>query len=109
MKHVNYSFTESDVETCLFALTKLDSAHDYFDVFGGQAIINKQCALSAGEKLASGNLLAPNELHVLCVCITFCALVCQDPSVTDLETYQECMKYIFSLNKLDEALCSQIM
>ncbi len=111
MKHIEYSFTDSDIQTCIFALSLLDSAHSRYNVPAPQILINEHCALSATEKLASLNSsrLTPNELRVLCVCISYCALVCQNPSLAEPVVYKECMKYIFTLNKLRDLLCSQIM
>lgn len=109
MKHVTYTFTEADIEACLFALTKLYLLHDDDEITDAQIQINEQCALSAAEKLACGNQLTANELRVLCCCITCCNLVCQKVFSADDTTYKECMKYFFSLNKLDNELSSQIM
>lgn len=111
MKHIDYSFTDSDILACIFSLTQLHLLHDDDDdISDAQIAINEQCAVSAGDKLASGNVdrLTPNELRILCCCITYCNMVCQGEISTDSETYKECMKYVFTLNKLDNNLSSQI-
>lgn len=108
MKHITYSFTDSDVQTCLFALTQLHLLHDDSDISDAQIAINESCALSASKKLSTEEQLTANELRVLCCCITCCNLVCQGIISTDSQTYNECMKYVFSLNKLDQNLSSQI-
>ena len=107
MKHMTYSFTDSDIATCLFALSQLHLLHDD-EISEVQTKINEQCATSAISKLSSREQLSPNELRVLCCCITCCNLVCQGAIPTDNDTHEKCMQYVFSLNKLDNELCSQI-
>ena len=109
MKHVDYSFTESDIDACIFALTQLHLLHANEDISDVQIEINETCALSAGEKLLTRDEhLTANETRILCCCITYCHLICQRQIATDEDTYSECMKYVFSLNKLDQELCSQV-
>lgn len=110
MKHIDYSFTDSDIQTCLFALTQLHLLHTD-EVTDEQIFINEQCALSVSAKLSSRSIetITPNELRVLCCCITLCSLICQGTISVDNETYKACTNYIFSLNKLDNELCSQLM
>lgn len=109
MKHVSYTFTDADISTCLFALSQLHLLHNDDDISDIQIAINEQCAASAINKLNASEQLSANELRVLCCCITYCHLICQGEIKVDNETYQKCMQYVFSLNKLDEELSSQIM
>lgn len=110
MKHISYSFTDSDIETCLFALTQLNLLLDD-DISEAHVSINEQCANSAYEKLVLRNVeqITPNEMRVVCCCITYCNLICQGVISVDPETYKECMKHVFSLNKLDQSLASQMI
>ena len=108
MKHVEYQFSESDIDTCLFALAHLHLL-DNGEISDVQMAINEQCAISAAEKLTRRDEhLTNNEIRVLCCCITCCNLICQGIISADTETHKECMKYMFSLNKLDKNLSSQI-
>lgn len=109
MKKVSYCFSTSDIETCIFALSKLPLLHEEFDdVSEIQMNINESCALSASEKLSNGQQLTPNELRVTCSCITFCNGICSGDFQVSKKDYSDCIKYMFSLNKLDNELCSQI-
>lgn len=112
MKHIGYSFTTSDIKTCIFALTKLPLLHDLEDdISGAQILINEECGTSAANKLVAGEVerLTPNELRVLCCCITYCNSICQGVISTDPQTYNECMQYVFSLNKLDCELSDRVL
>lgn len=109
MKHIDYSFTDSDLKTCLFALTYLDMLHnDADDISHEQISINKQYAASACEKLTRANVetLTINEMRVVCACITFCNLICDGCISADANTVLKCMEYALSLEKLDKELCS---
>lgn len=107
MKRISYSFNKDDIPACLFALTQLDLLHDD-EISDIQVTINEQCAVSASNKLASSQQLTPNEIRVLCCCISLCNAICQGDFQADEDTRKECMRYMFSLNKLDKELCSQI-
>ncbi len=113
MKHIDYSFTTSDIKTCIFALTKLSLLHHDLegDISDAQILINEKCGISAANKLAAGKVeqLTPNELRVLCCCITHCNSICQGVISTDPQTYNECMQYVFSLNKLDCELSDRVL
>ncbi len=111
MENIKYCFDDSDIETCLFALTKLPLLHEEIgDISDTQVYINEECAISISGKLANHNLehIHPNELRVLCLCIKFCDGVCHGEYAVSKNCYQECMKFMFSLNKLSNCLCSQI-
>lgn len=75
MKHISYSFSNSDIEAITFALTILPSLG--IEETEAQAAINYQCCCSAGEKLIN-----QGELEV------------------DQETKQKCSSYLFTVNKL---------
>ena len=108
MKKIDYSFSSSDIDACIFALTQVDLLHDD-QVPEVQRNINIQCATSAASKLIHNDVnLTANELRVLCCCITYCNLICNGSISIDPDTYKQCMKYVFSLNKLDNELSSQI-
>lgn len=110
MKNVKYSFSDSDIETCLFALSKLSLLHEDVDISDAQIDINEQCAISISNKLIAHDFesILPNELRVLCCCITLCDCICHGEFPASKEDYQECTKFMFSLNKLNNSLCSQI-
>lgn len=111
MKHIKYDFHDSDIETCLFALTKLSLVHEDTDgISDAQININEECAVSVSEKLIRHDFehILPNEIRVLCCCIMFCDGVCHGEYTVSKDCYQECMKFMFSLNKLNNSLCSQI-
>ena len=60
MKHISYSFSNSDIEAITFALTVLPSLG--IEETEAQAAINYQCCCSAGEKLLKHDTnIAPNE------------------------------------------------
>ncbi len=108
MKHVTYNFSNSDIDACLFSLSHLDVLHDD-EISDAQVSINEHCAISAGKKLIAHEHLSANELRVLCCCITCCHLICTGEMSVDSDIKKECMQYVFTLNKLDSELCSQIM
>lgn len=63
MKHISYSFSNSDIEAITFALTVLPSLG--IEETEAQAAINYQCCCSAGEKLLKHDTnIAPNEFRV---------------------------------------------
>lgn len=103
------TLTESDISSCVFALSKIQDLHKHFDdISDAQKIINESLALSATEKLLSSQLLSNNELRVLYGCITFCNSVCHDLLDKYPRLYKECMPHFFTLNKLDKTLSSVI-
>lgn len=64
MKHISYSFSNSDIEAITFALTVLPSLE--LEETEAQAAINYQCCCSAGEKLLKHDTnIAPNEFRVI--------------------------------------------
>lgn len=66
MKHISYSFSNSDIEAITFALTILPSLG--IEETEAQAAINYQCCCSAGEKLLKHDTnIAPNEFRVILV------------------------------------------
>ena len=111
MKHVDYSFTESDIDACVFALTQLHLLHaneDISDVQPGRPEgacrggrhtyqTDKNIRLRGKTEIPCDDLTA-NETRILCCCITYCHLICQRQIATDEDTYSKCMKYVFSLN-----------
>lgn len=111
MKNIKYCFNNSDIKTCLFALTKLPLVHENIDdISDTQIDINEECAISVSEKLIQHDFehIQLNEIRVLCCCIMFCDGVCHGEYAVSKDCYQECMKYMFSLNHLNNSLCSQI-
>ena len=110
MFFIQYNFDDSDIETCLFALTKLPLLHKDSEISELQIATNEQCCISVSKKLSNRHIekITANELRVLCCCITFCNLICQGTISTDFETYQSCAKHKSILDKLDNELSSQI-
>ena len=88
MKHISYSFSNSDIEAITFALTILPSLG--IEETEAQAAINYQCCCSAGEKLLKHDTnIAPNEFRVILASLQ-----------VDQETKQKCSSYLFTVNKL---------
>lgn len=109
MKHLKYTFTDSDFDPCIFSLTILPLLNEQTSDI--QASINEKCATSVYKKLLEKRVedISPNELRVLCCCITYCHLICKKEVDADKKIFDECIKYTFSFNKLNSRLCSQIM
>lgn len=99
MKHITYSFSDSDIKTILFTLTILPSLE--LEESEVQADINYQCCCSAGEKLInhSDNILA-NEFRVIYASLQAAQMVNQNELVVDSELKKECINHLFSINKL---------
>ena len=92
MKHISYSFSNSDIEAITFALTVLPSLG--IEETEAQAAINYQCCCSAGEKLLKHDTnIAPNEFRVILASL-------QGELEVDQETKQKCSSYLFTVNKL---------
>lgn len=99
MKHINYSFSDSDIEAITFALTILPSLG--IEETEAQAAINYQCCCSAGEKLIKHrNDIAPNEFRVILASLHAVQLINQNELKVDAETKKECSNYLFTVNKL---------
>lgn len=99
MKHISYSFSDSDIETITFALTILPSLET--EETEAQAIINYQCCCSATEKLIKHDTnIMPNEFRVILVSLQAVQLINQGELEVDQETKQKCSGYLFTVNKL---------
>ena len=93
MKHISYSFSNSDIEAITFALTVLPSLE--------LEAINYQCCCSAGEKLLKHDTnIAPNEFRVILASLQAVQLINQGELEVDQETKQKCSSYLFTVNKL---------
>lgn len=99
MKHINYSFSDSDIKAITFALTILPSLG--IEETEAQAAINYQCCCSAGEKLIKHRTdIAPNEFRVILASLQAVQLINQGELEVDSETKKECSGYLFTVNKL---------
>ena len=99
MKHISYSFSNSDIEAITFALTVLPSLG--IEETEAQAAINYQCCCSAGEKLLKHDTnIAPNEFRVILASLQAVQLINQGELEVDQETKQKCSSYLFTVNKL---------
>lgn len=100
MKHISYSFSNSDIEAITFALTVLPSLE--LEETEAQAAINYQCCCSAGEKLLTHNAknLSPNEFRVILASLQAVQLINQGELEVSQETKQKCISYLFTVNKL---------
>lgn len=106
MNKTTYKLTESDLNACLFALSQFPKIpKSSSDI---QQLINVNNLLSAKCKLENSEELSANELRILCTCIMFCNGVCRGDFDCDKETHQECMKYMFTLSKLETILCDPL-
>lgn len=85
MKHISYSFSNSDIEAITFALTVLPSLG--IEETEAQAAINYQCCCSAGEKLLKHDTnIAPNEFRVILASLQAVQLINQGELEVDQET-----------------------
>lgn len=99
MKHINYSFSDSDIKAITFSLAILPSLG--IEETEAQAAINYQCCCSAGEKLIKhSNDIAPNEFRVILASLQAVQLINQGELEVDAETKKECSNYLFTVNKL---------
>ena len=99
MKHISYSFSNSDIEAITFALTILPSLG--IEETEAQAAINYQCCCSAGEKLIKHDTnIVPNEFRVILASLQAVQLINQGELEVDQETKQKCSSYLFTVNKL---------
>lgn len=99
MKHISYSFSNSDIEAITFALTILPSLG--IEETEAQAAINYQCCCSVGEKLLKHDTnIAPNEFRVILASLQAVQLINQGELEVDQETKQKCSSYLFTVNKL---------
>lgn len=99
MKHISYSFSDSDIEVILFTLIVFPSLE--LEETEAQAAINLQCCLSASEKLVKcSNDITPNEFRVIYASLRASQLINQGELETDIETKKKCMYYLFTINKL---------
>ena len=97
MKHISYSFSNSDIEAITFALTVLPSLG--IEETEAQAAINYQCCCSAGEKLLKHDTnIAPNEFRVILASLQAVQLINQGELEVDQETKQKCSSYLFTVN-----------
>ena len=95
MKHISYSFSNSDIEAITFALTVLPSLG--IEETEAQAAINYQCCCSAGEKLLKHDTnIAPNEFRVILASLQAVQLINQGELEVDQETKQKCSSYLFT-------------
>lgn len=103
MKRINYSFSDSDIEVILFALSVLPSLGlEKTDV---QSEINFQCCRSAGQKLIARRTdITPNEFRVILGSLQAVQLINCGEIEADLETKRQCSSYVFTINKLVSAL-----
>lgn len=107
MKHISYTFSDSDVETILFTLTVLPSLG--LEAPEAQVAINLQCGLSAGEKLAAHRTdITPNEFRIIYASLCAAQLINQGELETDAETKKRCAGYLFTINKLVSVFDEQI-
>ncbi len=99
MKHITYSFSDSDIEVITFALTILPSLG--IEETEVQAVINYQCCCSAGEKLIKRDAnITPNEFRVILASLQAVQLINQGQLEVDQETKKKCSSYLFTVNKL---------
>lgn len=99
MKHIPYSFSNSDIEAITFALTMLPSLK--LEESEAQAAINYQCCCSAGEKLLMHDAnISPNEFRVILASLQAVQFINQGLLEVDQETKQKCNSYLFTVNKL---------
>lgn len=99
MKHITYSFSDSDIEAITFALTVLPSLE--LEETEAQAAINYQCCCSAGEKLIKHSSdIQPNEFRVIYASLQAVQLINQGEFEVDAETKKKCSNYLFTVNKL---------
>lgn len=99
MKHISYSFSDSDIEAIAFALTILPSLE--LEGTEAQAAINYQCCCSAIEKLFTHDTnIMPNEFRVILASLHAVQLINNGKLEVEQETKQECNNYLFTVNKL---------
>lgn len=99
MKHISYSFSDSDIDAITFALTVFPSLE--LEETEAQAAINYQCCCSAGEKLIKHDTnIMPNEFRVILASLQAVQLINQGELEVDQETKQKCCSYLFTVNKL---------
>lgn len=99
MKHISYSFSDSDIDAITFALTVFPSLE--LEETEVQAAINYQCCCSAGEKLIKHDTnIVPNEFRVILASLQAVQLINQGELEVDQETKQKCSSYLFTVNKL---------
>lgn len=102
MKHISYSFSNSDIEAITFALTVLPSLG--IEETEAQAAINYQCCCSAGEKLLKHDTnIAPNEFRVILASLQAVQLINQGELEVDQETKQKCSSYLITIYKLPKS------
>ena len=107
MKHISYSFSDSDTEAILFYLTVLPSLK--LEETEAQADINFQCCRSAIEKLIKHRTdITPNEFRVIYASLHATQLINQGSLEADPETKKKCMGYLFIINKLVSAFDRQM-
>lgn len=107
MKHISYTFSDSDIEVILFTLTVLPSLE--LEAPEAQVAINLQCCLSAGEKLIDRRTdISPNEFRVIYASLCAAQLINEGELETDSETKEKCAGYLFTINKLVSAFDSQM-
>jgi len=99
MKHINYSFSDSDIDTILFTLTILPSIG--LEETEVQAAINYQCCCSAGEKLINRSMdISPDEFRVIYASLQAAQMVNQGMFNIDDDVRKKCAHHMFSINKL---------
>lgn len=99
MKHISYSFSDSDIEAIAFALSILPSLE--LEETEAQATINYQCCCSAIEKLFKHDTnIMPNEFRVILTSLQIVQLINNGKLEVEQETKRECNGYLFTVNKL---------
>lgn len=99
MKHISYSFSDSDTEAITFALTLLPSLG--LEDTQAQATIKYQCCCSAIEKLVKHDTnITPNEFRVIFASLQAVQFINSGEFKVDFETKQKCSAYLFTVNKL---------
>lgn len=107
MKHINYSFSDSDIEAITFAISILPSLG--IEETETQAAINYQCCCSAGEKLINHSSdFTPNEFRIILASLQAVQLINQSKLEVDAETKKQCINYLFAVNKLVSAFDKQL-
>lgn len=107
MKHIQYTFTDSDIQTILFTLSVLPTLSlEDSDV---QAHINLINCESASEKLIEHRTdFTANEFRVIYGSLMAAQQINQGILDVDGDTKLKCCGFLFSINKLVSAFDSQM-
>lgn len=99
MGHIAYSFSDSDVETIIFALTVFPGLSVEDDK--RQVIANFYRCNSAISKLRKHNLnISPSEFRVILASLQAVQLVNLGELVASQEVKKDCGNYLRAVNKL---------